>query len=105
MVHTAKLKVNEDFVRKERDRAVQQRIARSNAITESRNKKMFARDAMLQEFMKDATSRIDAITKTPNYPGLLKNLVVQGIRKLDDEVNVVVHCRPEDVSLMAKVTS
>ena len=103
IVHQAKTKVNEEFVRKERDRAVQQRISRSNAITESRNKKMFARDAMLQEFMKDATSRIDAITKRPKYPKLLKDLVVQGVRKLDNEVVVMVHCRPEDVGLMEKI--
>ena len=53
--------------------------------------------------MKDATSRIDAITKRPKYPKLLKDLVVQGVRKLDNEVEVMVHCRPEDVSLMEKV--
>ena len=46
--HLPQIKVNDEFVAKERDRAVQQRIARSKSITDARNSKMFARDAMLK---------------------------------------------------------
>lgn len=51
LVHNAKLKIQDEYVQKDKDRAVQDRIARSGMVGDSRVKKMKARDELLQVCM------------------------------------------------------
>ena len=84
----------------ERDHEVQQRIARSNAITASRTKRMEGRDALLQGLIKDAYEAVAKESQKPTYKALVTNLIVQGLLTLENEPDVEVCCRNEDVAIV-----
>ena len=78
LVHQGKIKIQEEYAQKEKDLEIQQRVSKSNAIGESRVKKMKARDDLLQKLKKEALERLEGYTTTPQYPTMLKNLIIQG---------------------------
>ena len=78
LVHHGKIKIQEEYAQKEKDLEIQQRVSRSNAIGESRVKKMKARDDLLQKLKKEALERLEGYTTTPQYSTMLKNLIIQG---------------------------
>jgi len=102
LVHEAKLSVQDEFTKKEKDREVQQRIARSAEIGACRQKKMALRDDLLTSLMKEASSKCKVVADGSNYSALLQKLVVQGLVKIE-EMEVVVYCRKEDVRTVTKV--
>lgn len=93
----AKLKMQEEYTQKERDREVQHRIARSSAIGSSRVQKMAERDTLLQGIVGSATETVGGIAATPGYGALLQKLIVQGLIKIE-ETTVEVFCRPADLA-------
>lgn len=101
LVHSGKTKINEQLAQMERDHDVQQRIARSNAITASRTKRMEARDALLQGLIKDAYAEVSKEASKPGYKALVQSLIVQGLVTLENEVEVEVCCRNEDVGVVS----
>lgn len=102
LVHEAKLAVQDEFAKKEKDREVQERIARSAEIGACRQKKMALRDDLLTSLMKEASSKCKVVADGSNYPALLQKLIVQGLIKIE-ELEVLVYCRKEDVSTVKKV--
>ncbi|KAL9186384.1 hypothetical protein ACHAXT_005622 [Thalassiosira profunda] len=102
LVHEAKLNVQDEFAKKEKDREVQERIARSAEIGACRQKKMALRDDLLTSLMKEASSKCKVVADGSNYPALLQKLIVQGLIKIE-EMEVVVYCRKEDVATVTKV--
>ena len=86
----------------ERDHEVKQRIARSNAITASRTKRMEARDELLQSLIKEAYAEVAKEASKPGYKALVTSLIVQGLLTLENETEVEVCCRPEDVKAVAE---
>jgi V-type H+-transporting ATPase subunit E len=102
LVHEAKLAVQDEFAKKEKDREVQERIARSAEIGACRQKKMALRDDLLTSLMKEASSKCKVVADGSNYPALLQKLIVQGLVKIE-ELEVVVYCRKEDVATVKKV--
>lgn len=102
LVHEAKLAVQDEFTKKEKDREVQERIARSAEIGACRQKKMALRDDLLTSLMKEASSKCKVVADGSNYPALLQKLIVQGLIKIE-EMEVVVFCRKEDASTVKKV--
>jgi V-type H+-transporting ATPase subunit E len=102
LVHEAKLSIQEDFTKKEKDREVQERIARSAEIGASKVKKMKIRDDLLKALMSEAGAKCAVVARGGNYPQLLQKLVVQGLIKIEENT-VVVYCKASDVATMQKV--
>lgn len=102
LVHEAKLAVQEEFLKKEKDREIQNRIARSNEIGECRIKKMKLRDTLLQQLLQEATQKCIAITKGANYPQLVQKLIVQGLIKIEENT-VQIYCRTADLAMVQKI--
>jgi len=102
LVHEAKLAVQDEFAKKEKDREVQERIQRSAEIGQCRQKKMAIRDDLLISLMKEASSKCKMVASGQNYPQLLQKLIVQGLIKIE-ELEVTVYCRKEDVATVKKI--
>jgi V-type H+-transporting ATPase subunit E len=102
LVHEAKLNIQDDFTKKEKDREIQERIARSSEIGECRVKKMKIRDDLLGTLLKEAGAKCAVVTRGQNYPQLLQKLIVQGLIKIE-ETTVEVYCRGEDVATVTKI--
>ncbi len=95
-VHEAKLSIQEEFAKKEKDREVQERIARSAEIGECNVKKMKLRDDLLQELLTEAGEKCAMVARGTNYPQLLQKLIVQGLIKIEEN-DVTVYCRADDM--------
>lgn len=95
-MHEAKLNIQDEFTKKEKDREIQERIARSAEIGECRVKKMKLRDELLQNLLTEAGAKCAVVTRGQNYPQLLQKLIVQGLIKIEEN-EVTVFCRGEDV--------
>lgn len=96
------MNVQEEFTKKEKDREVQERIARSAEIGECRVKKMKIRDELLQTLVSEAGAKCAVVARGQNYPQLLQKLIVQGLIKIEEN-EVTVYCRGEDVKMVEKV--
>ena len=101
-VHEAKLSIQEDFAKKEKDREVQERIARSAEIGECNVKKMKLRDDLLQQLLAEAGEKCAMVARGTNYPQLLQKLIVQGLIKIEEN-NVTVYCRADDMGTTKSV--
>lgn len=102
MVHEAKLSVQDDFRKKEKDREVQERISRSAEIGECRVKKMKLRDDLLNTLISEAGAKCAVVARGSNYPQLLQKLIVQALIKIEEN-EVIVYCRKEDLNVVTKV--
>jgi V-type H+-transporting ATPase subunit E len=102
LVHEAKLNIQEEFRKKEKDREIQERIARSAEIGECRVKKMQLRDDLLNTLLSDAGAKCSVVARGQNYAQLLQKLIVQGLIKIEEN-EVVVYCRKDDEKTVAKV--
>jgi len=102
LVHEAKLNIQDEFTKKEKDREIQERIARSAEIGECRVKKMKIRDDLLQTLLSEAASKCSVVARGQNYPQLLQKLIVQGLIKIEEN-EVLVFCRAEDILTVKKV--
>jgi V-type H+-transporting ATPase subunit E len=101
-VHDAKLAVQDEFSKKEKDREVQERIARSAEIGECRVKKMKIRDELLHTLLSEAGAKCAVVARGQNYPQLLQKLIVQGLIKIEED-EVKVYCRKDDFKMVEKV--
>lgn len=102
LVHEAKLAIQEDFAKKEKDREIQERIARSVEIGECRVKKMQTRDELLQSLLNEAGGKCSMVARGQNYLQLLQKLIVQGLIKIEEN-DVEIFCGGADVDKVAKV--
>jgi V-type H+-transporting ATPase subunit E len=102
LVHEAKLNVQDEFAKKDKDREIQERIARSAEIGECRVKKMKIRDELLQTLLKEGGAKLAVVAKGQNYPQLLQKLIVQGLIKIEEK-EVTIYCRSEDVETVSKI--
>jgi V-type H+-transporting ATPase subunit E len=102
LVHEAKLNIQDEFTKKEKDREVQERIARSTEVGECRVKKMKIRDDLLQTLVKEAGAKCAVVARGQNYPQLLQKLIVQGLIKIE-EIDVTLYCRGEDVKVVKSI--
>jgi V-type H+-transporting ATPase subunit E len=101
LVHEAKLSIQDEFTKKEKDREIQERITRSAEIGECRVKKMKIRDEQLQTLLSEAGSKCSVVARGQNYAQLLQKLIVQGLIKIE-EMEVSVYCRDADVAAVAE---
>lgn len=109
-MHEAKLAVADEFLKKEKDRDVAERIARSTELGACRVKTMKVRDDLLQTLLKEAASKCAVVSSSSsksaannsNYPQLLQKLIVQGLIQIDEN-EVVVYTRASDVAVVQGV--
>lgn len=80
----------------------QQKVSQSKAISGVRVKKMKARDDLLETLKKDCTEKLAAFVKTPQYSNVLRQLIVQGLIKIEEQ-NVEIQCRAEDKAIVTRV--
>jgi len=102
LVHEAKLSIQEEFAKKEKDRDIQERIARSAEVGECKVKKMRVRDDLLNQLLADAATKLGVVARGQNYPHLLQKLIVQGLIKIEENT-VIVYCRIDDKPVVEKV--
>jgi len=102
LVHEAKLNIQEEFAKKEKDREIQERIQRSAEIGECRVQKMKVRDGLLNTLVAEGGSKSSMVARGQNYPHLLQKLIVQGLIKIE-EIEVVIFTRAEDVDIVKQV--
>ncbi len=76
----------------------------SNAKSAVRVQKMNARQDLLESLKRGALEKLAAVTKKPEYARLLKDLIVQGLLKLD-EPKVQIIARAEDKAIVSRVVS
>ena len=101
-MHEAKLRIQDEFTKKEKDNEIKERISRSAEIGECRVKKMQIRDELLRNLMTEATSKCGVVARGSNYAQLLQKLIVQGLIKIEEN-DVTVFCRAKDVSTVRKI--
>ena len=104
LVHEAKLNIQAEFAKKEKDREIQERIARSSEIGECNVKKMKMRDELLQQLLAEGANKLTVMARGQNYPHLLQKLIVQGLIKIE-EMDVTVYCREEDKEVIGGILS
>jgi len=102
LVHEAKLSIQDEFSKKEKDREVQERIARSAEVGECNVKKMKTRDELLQTLLTEAGTKCGMVARGQNYAQLVQKLIVQGLIKIE-EMDVTVYCREEDIPVVEKI--
>lgn len=102
LVHEAKLAIQDEFSKKEKDREVQERIARSTEIGECNVKKMKIRDELLHTLLKEAGNKCGLVARGQNYTQLVQKLIVQGLIKIE-EMDVTIYCREDDTSDVEQV--
>ena len=102
MVHEAKLNIQEEFAKKEKDNEIKERIARSAEIGECRVKKMKLRDGLLHNLLDEAGAKCAVVARGGNYPQLVQKLIVQGLIKIE-ETEVMVFCRGDDLATVKSV--
>ncbi|OQR83935.1 V-type proton ATPase subunit E [Achlya hypogyna] len=97
LVHNAKVKIQEEYARKEKEREINKRIARSAEIGASRRKKMIAREELLQSLITEGKARCAEVAQNESfYRTILRDLAVQGLIKLH-ETEVMLVVRSKDV--------
>mmetsp|Transcript_21247 Transcript_21247/g.25281 ORF Transcript_21247/g.25281 Transcript_21247/m.25281 type:complete len:221 (-) Transcript_21247:202-864(-) len=95
LVHEQKLAIQDEFATKEKDREVQERIARSTEVGECNVKKMRIRDDLLNSLLHDGGLKCAKVAQGQNYSQLMQKLIVQALIKIE-EMDVTVYCREVD---------
>merc|ERR1711865_1130576 len=102
LVHEAKLSIQDDFTKKEKDHEIQERIGRSAEIGTCRIKKMKLRDDLLNTLVSEAGAKCAVVARGQNYPQLLQKLIVQCLIKIEEN-STVIYCRKDDAATVKKV--
>eukprot|EP01098_Paradermamoeba_levis_P001673 TRINITY_DN1193_c0_g1_i1.p1 TRINITY_DN1193_c0_g1~~TRINITY_DN1193_c0_g1_i1.p1 ORF type:complete len:262 (-),score=119.07 TRINITY_DN1193_c0_g1_i1:136-831(-) len=98
-----KLRIMKEYERKEKNVEVQKKIAYSNHINQARLKSLKAREDNVNQLFAETHAKLDFISAAGEpYEQLLKNLIVQGLLKLE-ETDVRIRCREVDVNLVKKI--
>jgi len=96
------LSVQEEFAKKEKDREIQERIARSSELGECRVRKMRVRDELLSTLLTEAGNKCGMVARGQNYPHLIQKLIVQALIKIEEN-DATVYCRAEDVDIVSQI--
>lgn len=96
------MNIQDEFAKKEKEKEIQERIARSTEIGECRVKKMKNRDDLLNNLVAESGAKCAMVARGSNYSNLLQKLIVQSLIKIED-LDVVIYCRGEDKETVSKV--
>jgi V-type H+-transporting ATPase subunit E len=101
LIQAGKLKLQEEYKEKEKKLISDERVSQSTADGKSRTRKMEARDVLLNRLVQNCTEKLKRISSSPEYPTLLKDLIVQGLIKIEEQT-VEIQCRAEDKSAVTR---
>lgn len=104
LVQEGRMKVQEEYAKKEKDLQVQQRIAQSAEIGRQTKRRMVARDNLLNKLYQLAKERLAqlSINEKDKYTEVLRDLILQGLIKIE-EPDIVVRCRKVDLELVRSI--
>ena len=104
LVQEGRMKVQEEYIKKEKDLQVQQRIAQSAEIAKQTKRRMVARDDLLNKLYQLAKERLAqlSVKEQDKYTEVLKDLILQGLIKIE-EPDIVVRCRKVDLELVRAI--
>ena len=106
MVHNAKMKIQEEYKKKEKNVDIQKRIKRSNELGQAKVRKMKSREQMLDDIKADAMLQLARFSTQDagKYAALLKGLIVQGLVKLNED-EVYVRGREADLAAVRQAAA
>jgi len=99
IVIAQKEKITVELNRKQQQVLVEKRIAHSHEITKFRLEILQVREQGVQSVLENATTKLNAISRSPEYQNLLVRLILQAVHKLIDEKEIVVKIREEDLTV------
>ena len=104
LVQEGRMKVQEEYAKKEKDLQVQQRIAQSAEIGRQTKRRMVARDDLLNKLYQLAKERLAQLSmnEKDKYTEVLRDLILQGLIKIE-EPDIVVRCRKVDLELVRSI--
>jgi len=104
IVMAEKMKIMKEYERREKQIEVQKKIAASNELNSARLKVLKARDDSIQKLLVESQKRLGVVghSGSTQYQTLLKDLIVQGLIRLN-EPRVQVVGRKSDVELIKAV--
>ena len=94
--------MQEQYAQKAKDLEINERVQRSAALGAARVTKMKARDDLLEDLKKECIEKLAAFCKGPGYPDFLKQIIVQGLIKIEEPV-VDIQCRDVDKEIVNRV--
>merc|ERR1711991_1234630 len=99
-------RIMKQFEKLQKEVDVKEKIEKSNAINQARLRLLKAREEVMAAALQEASDRLPKLgdTNDPKYKTMLKDLVLQGIIKLDDR-EVKINCRKADEKLVESVIS
>ena len=91
VVQNERKKINDEFVRREKEQTVQRRVEKSRRVGDLRLVRMRAREQQLEDVMSTARENLKKVATTGKYEALMKSLMVQALVKINEkEVEFVV---------------
>lgn len=100
LIEVEKANIRKEFERKENQAEVQKKIGFSKYVNETRLKVLAAREEAVQEVLESARKDLVGLSKKKDkYKSLLLKLLVQGMKKLEEE-SVLVRCREVDSAVV-----
>lgn len=104
-VQNAKIRVAEEYERKEKAIVMEQRVAASVAEQQQRSRLLSTRDEHIQNLGKEAAARIASVaaSNADAYASLMSALIKQCIVRLEYEPKIAIHTRPQDVDVVKKL--
>eukprot|EP01129_Flabellula_baltica_P007361 TRINITY_DN2858_c0_g1_i1.p1 TRINITY_DN2858_c0_g1~~TRINITY_DN2858_c0_g1_i1.p1 ORF type:complete len:226 (+),score=71.83 TRINITY_DN2858_c0_g1_i1:30-680(+) len=101
-VQAQKLKIAEEFERKEKAVLVKKKIAESNEINRLRLSVLKEREQGLKTIFEETRQKLAELSQTESYPDQLRLLILQGCMKMK-ESEVVLQCREADKDIVEAV--
>jgi len=96
LVQAEKQKIKKEYERKKKQVEVKNKITFSNKLNQARLRKLKAREDIVYALKDDSKERLTQISRPgPEYQALLRNLIVQGLLKMN-EPKINVRVREED---------
>lgn len=102
LVNQQKQKIQQFYLKKEKQVELQRKIQHSNLQNQSRIAILKAREDLIQKLKDSANEQLSQIAQDPDqYNKLLTNLIAQAFYRLVEK-DVLIKCREKDVALVTK---
>lgn len=102
LVNQQKQKIQQFYLKKEKQVELQRKIQHSNLQNASRIAILKAREDLIQKLKDDANDKLSQVIQNPEkYAELLSKLIAQALFRLIEE-NVYIKCREADVELVSR---
>lgn len=101
-VHKERQKLDAEYEVKHKQITVDERVKRSAAYSKARVSKMEARSTLLDTLKESVRTKLADFVKTEEYKTLLRQLIVQGLVKIEEQV-IEIQGREKDRALIEQL--